>query len=222
MQYLGSIAIFFARRLRDQCLLRAVNVAGALAVVMHKLLLCAGAISVVSVLGVTAAAPPAPAYSWNNCYLGGNIGYSWGRRRPIRRPRRFLSAPLTFQARHLRTPTTWMASSAAARSAAIGSPGPLGFWVSKPISNGRTKRAVSKRTIRSTLPAQPDTHAIGTTEIDPETGILWFGTVRGRLGYIWNNWLFYGTGGLAYGRLKYSAAGAGITESGNIVIPWRS
>lgn len=48
---------------------------------------------------------------------------------------------------------------------------------------------------------------------------MWFGTVRGRLGYIWNNWLFYGTGGLAYGRLKYSAAGAGITESGNIVIP---
>jgi outer membrane immunogenic protein len=25
-----------------------------------------------------------------------------------------------------------------------------------------------------------------------------FGTVRGRLGFVWNNWLFYGTGGLAW------------------------
>jgi outer membrane immunogenic protein len=32
----------------------------------------------------------------------------------------------------------------------------------------------------------------------------WFGTVRGRIGYAANNWLFYGTGGLAYGHVKYT------------------
>jgi outer membrane immunogenic protein len=32
----------------------------------------------------------------------------------------------------------------------------------------------------------------------------WFGTVRGRVGYAANNWLFYGTGGLAYGRVNYT------------------
>lgn len=32
----------------------------------------------------------------------------------------------------------------------------------------------------------------------------WFGTVRGRLGYAVANWLFYGTGGLAYGSVKHS------------------
>ena len=30
----------------------------------------------------------------------------------------------------------------------------------------------------------------------------WFGTVRGRVGYAFNNVLFYGTGGLAFGELK--------------------
>jgi outer membrane immunogenic protein len=34
----------------------------------------------------------------------------------------------------------------------------------------------------------------------------WFGTVRARLGYARDNWLFYGTGGLAYGRVSYSYA----------------
>jgi outer membrane immunogenic protein len=32
----------------------------------------------------------------------------------------------------------------------------------------------------------------------------WFGTVRGRLGWVSGQWLFYGTGGLAYGHVKYS------------------
>jgi len=32
----------------------------------------------------------------------------------------------------------------------------------------------------------------------------WFGTVRGRLGWVAGQWLIYGTGGLAYGHVKYS------------------
>jgi outer membrane immunogenic protein len=32
----------------------------------------------------------------------------------------------------------------------------------------------------------------------------WFGTLRARLGIAASNWLFYGTGGLAYGHVKYS------------------
>ena len=30
----------------------------------------------------------------------------------------------------------------------------------------------------------------------------WFGSLRGRIGMAWNNILFYGTGGLAYGGIK--------------------
>ncbi len=39
----------------------------------------------------------------------------------------------------------------------------------------------------------------------------WFGTVRGRIGYAWNNFLFYGTGGLAFGNIR-GQAGA-LTEN---------
>jgi outer membrane immunogenic protein len=30
----------------------------------------------------------------------------------------------------------------------------------------------------------------------------WLATVRGRLGFVWGNWLFYGTGGAAWGRVN--------------------
>ena len=40
----------------------------------------------------------------------------------------------------------------------------------------------------------------------------WFGTVRGRAGYAFNNILFYGTGGLAFGELKGMTFG-GVSES---------
>jgi outer membrane immunogenic protein len=40
----------------------------------------------------------------------------------------------------------------------------------------------------------------------------WFGTVRGRAGYAFNNILFYGTAGLAFGELRGETFG-GFTES---------
>ena len=42
---------------------------------------------------------------------------------------------------------------------------------------------------------------VGSTQSNTSK-IDWFGTVRGRVGYAANNWLFYGTGGLAYGEVK--------------------
>jgi outer membrane immunogenic protein len=43
--------------------------------------------------------------------------------------------------------------------------------------------------------------------ISQNNALLWFGTVRGRIGYaIWPNLMLYGTGGLAYGRLNESGS----------------
>jgi outer membrane immunogenic protein len=41
----------------------------------------------------------------------------------------------------------------------------------------------------------------GFTVVDDfqNRGVDWFGTVRGRLGWAWDRWLVYGTGGFAYG-----------------------
>ena len=36
--------------------------------------------------------------------------------------------------------------------------------------------------------------------------IDWFGTVRAKLGFAQNNWLLYGTGGLAYGQVSTSGS----------------
>ena len=41
----------------------------------------------------------------------------------------------------------------------------------------------------------------------------WFGTVRGRGGYAFNNILFYGTGGLAFGELRAETFGLSETHT---------
>jgi outer membrane immunogenic protein len=49
-----------------------------------------------------------------------------------------------------------------------------------------------------------------------EAKIDWFGTLRGRLGYAWDNLMVYGTGGAAYGKVKLSGTSVewdGYTES---------
>jgi outer membrane immunogenic protein len=40
-----------------------------------------------------------------------------------------------------------------------------------------------------------------------------FGTVRGRIGYSWDRWMLYATGGLAYQSVKFDATTAGVTAS---------
>ena len=44
--------------------------------------------------------------------------------------------------------------------------------------------------------------ATGTYSANYDARILWFGTLRGRVGYAWDRVLLYATGGLAYGETK--------------------
>jgi outer membrane immunogenic protein len=46
----------------------------------------------------------------------------------------------------------------------------------------------------------------------------WFGTVRGRLGYAFSNFLLYGTGGLAFGELE--AQTVGLTSENHSSLGW--
>ena len=59
----------------------------------------------------------------------------------------------------------------------------------------------------ATLPyiVDPNTISVGTTE-----KLDWFGTVRGRLGYAWDRFMIYGTGGFAYGETK---SALGMTDT---------
>jgi outer membrane immunogenic protein len=47
------------------------------------------------------------------------------------------------------------------------------------------------------------------------SGIEWFGTVRGRLGYAWDRLLVYGTGGFAYGDGPNDCNSVGLGGAGN-------
>ncbi len=49
--------------------------------------------------------------------------------------------------------------------------------------------------------ADGDTTYFGTAALTPE--IDWLGSIRGRLGYAWNQFLFYGTAGLAFTKITY-------------------
>jgi outer membrane immunogenic protein len=55
------------------------------------------------------------------------------------------------------------------------------------------------------------------TNVALDQSLEWFGTVRGRAGLLATpQVLLYGTGGLAYGSIKTSAALAGFTPGGRI------
>jgi outer membrane immunogenic protein len=46
----------------------------------------------------------------------------------------------------------------------------------------------------------------------------WFGTLRARFGYALGQWLFYGTGGLAFGNVKYSYLQTNVPFGGPLTI----
>jgi outer membrane immunogenic protein len=54
------------------------------------------------------------------------------------------------------------------------------------------------------IPAFPAGVIAGTTETLSRE-IDWFGSVRGRLGYAWDRWLVYATGGYAFAKIKTNA-----------------
>jgi outer membrane immunogenic protein len=64
----------------------------------------------------------------------------------------------------------------------------------------------------------------GTSVVNYTTKIDWFGTVRGRIGYVWGNGevLTYATGGLAYGKVDLEGTGtiSGTSTINAVVTPF--
>ena len=111
---------------------------------MRNLNYIVGAVVVSALVGITAAtaadlpvrtytkAPVYvdPGFNWNGFYVGGNIGYSWGR---------------SSNTETISTFATSMASSAVASSAITGKC-PIGWWASK-----ETSRAAARGDLRPSL-----------------------------------------------------------------------
>ena len=160
-----------------------------------------------------AADPSVPVvapFSWTGFYAGGNLGYGWGDH----------SANFSsFQLNSGIEPITMNDSYAVKVKGPVGGLQlgynwqPIGNWVigieTDIQASGQNGHSVSQSFILSTPGS-----LTAPTQFNPATSfeqsrIDWFGTVRGRLGYAWDRWLVYGTGGLAYGRISIG----GVTTS---------
>ena len=160
---------------------------------------------------VKAPAPvAAPVYNWGGFYIGINGGYGWGDTSPS------IAALDPDSATFLSGPPTWFspgqfASSFNERGGSVG--GQAGYnWQFSRNWVGGLETDIQYAHVQSdssnVLFLNPS--LFGTNfpfTVNNERTLEWFGTVRGRLGYLVTpDLLIYGTGGLAYGKTTASAS----------------
>jgi outer membrane immunogenic protein len=148
--------------------------------------------------------PPAPVYNWTGLYVGGSIGYSWGR------------GDATYDQSTVTTVTSLPASFAGSQNVdgVIGGP-QIGYnwqvnntWVVGLETDFQWSGEKGSSNFNDPYSSSVDCE--GPTcnlSASIESKISWFGTVRGRVGVLATPTLWvYGTGGLAYGRVGVSGS----------------
>ena len=126
-------------------------------------------------------APPAPApyYNWNGFYAGVNVGGAWDT-----------------ESLHQTGIAAGPGLNASIKSSGAAGGGQLGFnWVAAPNWLLGIEADVSGSDLKGTG-LGVNVNGIATSSWTEKVDA--FGTARGRLGYVANNWLFYGTGGFAW------------------------
>jgi outer membrane immunogenic protein len=162
----------------------------------------------IAALGITAVSAPAfaadmalkappprdPGYNWTGWYAGLDGGYSWGR------------SATNFNVAGLAPFSTSQSMNGALGGGQIGYNAQVNstvVGVEADIQGTGQKGTAQLPTI--VVPGPPGARALPTVTT---TGTLaqklpWFGTVRARVGVLASpTWLFYATGGLAYGQVK--------------------
>jgi outer membrane immunogenic protein len=144
-------------------------------------------------------APPAvAAYNWTGFYVGGNIGYSWGKIATDSTDgiaTSFVGVPFNVGFAH---------SNASTRDGIAGG-GQIGYnWQVSPNWVYGLEADWQAASEKARLSYSDPYLFIGSGALSTnyEAKALWFGTVRGRVGYAWDRLLIYATGGLAYGEVK--------------------
>jgi outer membrane immunogenic protein len=176
------------------------------------------------------APPPAPApvYSWTGFYLGGNIGASFGRAKTD-----FNADPFTITFAGSSGSLGGFAGSAITEPSGFIGGGQIGYnwqlsaiWVAGLEADFQGADEKDSTNLSNPFsfsgflsPSGAFVHGTGTGVTNYATRIDWFGTVRGRVGYLFGDGavMSYVTGGLAYGRVGVSgtnnASGAAIIEA---------
>jgi outer membrane immunogenic protein len=166
------------------------------------------------------ALPPAPVYNWSGFYVGGNVGGAWGNS----------DAGTTTV-----IPSFgfgYFASSSPAAIAAVGAQHINSSGVTGGAQAGYNWQfgsfVLGVEADINSLSLKGSTSGTGTYPCCAPTSFTvnsavstdWLFTARPRVGYAVNNWLFYGTGGLAVGNVNgsfnFTDTFAAATESGAI------
>lgn len=147
--------------------------------------------------------PQPLAYNWAGWYVGGNVGYGWGSKSDpglsFVDPGAGVGFAGYFAAGGNVTPDL-------KPSGVIGG-GQIGFnWMMNPnwVAGLVTDFQGSGMKASATNTVSPGGF-FPSSQFNSED-INWFGTLRAKLGYAQNNWLIYGTGGLAYGQVATSGS----------------
>jgi outer membrane immunogenic protein len=155
-------------------------------------------------LSMPLKAPPAPlppVFSWTGFYIGGNLGGSWG------------DVPENFA-----IPIFGTAFTETTHPDSVVGGGQIGYnyqvnqivvGIEADIDDRQATSNFSCLVLSPTgcVPAS----ASQLTMTDQQN---WFGTVRGRLGFAWNRFLVYGTGGVAYGNVQHTLNETQLTGVG--------
>lgn len=149
----------------------------------------------------TAPAPPPAAgtHDWRGGYIGGHVGYGWGKGDTRFDPLPSAAAFINLQ------PTT-----IGVKPRGIFGGGQVGYnWQFGHVVFGG-EGSLSAGSIKKTVTVTPIVQNNGTPF--PGAGFLaagqkikWLGSVGPRLGGAWGNVLVYGTAGYAYARINYAA-----------------
>jgi outer membrane immunogenic protein len=173
-------------------------------------------VAIIALIGPSAfaadmgAPPPAPApvYNWSGWYVGGNIGASFGRVKTD-----FNVAPVTVLATEgvnsVQFQTPGLGGSNIENPSGLIGGGQIGYnWQLSPIwvvgleadfqgADEKDRGTATQNFNVSFPPTSVFASATGSAVLDYQTKIEWFGTVRGRIGYLWGDGavLTYVTGG---------------------------
>jgi outer membrane immunogenic protein len=130
------------------------------------------------------APPIVVPYNWNGYYLGANVGWS-----------------------HAQSNVSWAPNVIAGSNNRLTSDSVTGGaqtgynWQAGNILAG-VEADVSFMRNNATFSAAP---AAGPgTSLSESAQMNWLTTVRARAGYVWDNWLFYATGGWAYSKVTFT------------------
>jgi len=147
----------------------------------------------------------APQFSWTGCYIGGNVGWTKNDSRETTTPNptglpALAIAQTTFTYDH--------DNSGVAGGVQYGCQQQFGSWVLGLDSD------FDFTSLNDTIFAShPIQSSVGAYTETLSQKLNWFSTTRGRVGFAWDRWMLFATGGLASGRVhaSYLLQPAGLT-----------